>query len=202
MNISVKEYLNNPCGALSIPYWKAKNIIIPDSLVILHHTQFHYQYKEYQRFFRLLNPLKEEFLSSNNIKTINDLEDALSLLNLCFEKEDINLSIHDLMQMKKLSVYNENLWVGIEKNGKLIACGIADFDEEIKEGIIEWLCVLPDYQRKGIGRKIVHELCNRLKGLGASFVTVSGRIGNTSNPEFFYRSCGFIGSDVWYICKK
>lgn len=202
MDISLKTYLHNPCGSLSIPYWKAKNIIIPDSIVILHHTHFHQQFKEYQRFFRLIHPLTELFLPSDNIKTVNALEDVLSLLNICFEKEDINLSINDLIQMQSHPVYNKNLWVGIEENGKLIACGIAEFDEEINEGIIEWLCVLPEYQRKGIGRKIVNELCYRLKELGATFVTVSGRIGNTSNPELFYRSCGFIGSDIWYICKK
>lgn len=26
--ITLTEYLNNPCGNLSIPYWKAKNIVI------------------------------------------------------------------------------------------------------------------------------------------------------------------------------
>ncbi|MDE7264117.1 MAG: GNAT family N-acetyltransferase [Anaeroplasmataceae bacterium] len=202
MDLSVKTYLNNPCGTLSIPYWKAKNLVIPDSIVILHHTQFQNQFNEYQSFFRLLHPLNEAFFPSCEIKTISALEDVLPLLNVCFEKEDINLSISDLIKMQEHPVYNRNLWVGIEENGNLIACGIAEFDVEINEGIIEWLCVLPNYQRKGIGRKIVNELCYRLKEFGATFVTVSGRIGNTSNPESFYRSCGFLGSDVWYICEK
>lgn len=25
--ITLTEYLNNPCGTLSIPYWKAKNMV-------------------------------------------------------------------------------------------------------------------------------------------------------------------------------
>lgn len=30
--ITLTEYLNNPCGTLSIPYWEAKNITIPPIL--------------------------------------------------------------------------------------------------------------------------------------------------------------------------
>ena len=34
--MDVKEYLQNPCGTLSIPYWKAKTLAIPDSMRIIH----------------------------------------------------------------------------------------------------------------------------------------------------------------------
>lgn len=30
--ISIEEYKQNPCEALSIPYWKATDIIIPDNV--------------------------------------------------------------------------------------------------------------------------------------------------------------------------
>ena len=38
--ITLTEYLNNPCGTLSIPYWKAKNIVIPLDMKILHDRDF------------------------------------------------------------------------------------------------------------------------------------------------------------------
>ena len=38
--ITLTEYLNNPCGILSIPYWKAKNITIPTDMKILHDKYF------------------------------------------------------------------------------------------------------------------------------------------------------------------
>ena len=202
MNLTIKEYLDNPCGTLSIPYWKTKNFTIPETIAILHQSEFRGQYQKYQKFFRLINNLNNTISKFNSIKSIHITEDLLQLINICFEKENITLSIEDLYKMQKNPVYNKNLWVGIEENKKLIACGIAEFDQEIGEGSLEWVCVHPEYQRNGLGKKIVNELCYRLKELGACFVTVSGRIGNTSNPECFYRSCGFTGSDIWYICNK
>lgn len=44
----------------------------------------------------------------------------------------------------------------------MIASGIAEYDENTKEGIIEWVQVLPEYRRQGYGRMIVEELLHRL----------------------------------------
>ena len=38
--ITLTEYLNNPCGTLSIPYWKDKNITIPPDMIILRNNDF------------------------------------------------------------------------------------------------------------------------------------------------------------------
>lgn len=38
--ISIEEYKQNPCEALSIPYWKATDIIIPDNVKIIHNKNF------------------------------------------------------------------------------------------------------------------------------------------------------------------
>ena len=38
--ISIEEYKQNPCEALSIPYWKAIDIIIPDNVKIIHNKNF------------------------------------------------------------------------------------------------------------------------------------------------------------------
>jgi hypothetical protein len=46
---------------------------------------------------------------------------------------------------------------------------------------------------------IVNELIYRLSKI-ADFITVSGRVDNNSNPFRLYKSCGFVGNDIWYIC--
>lgn len=86
-----------------------------------------------------------------------------------------------------------------QKNNHIIASGIAEYDYEIKEGILEWIQVLPQYQHQGYGKIIVCELLNRLKSVCASFVAVSGLVDNETNPEKLYRSCGFTGNDIVYI---
>ena len=83
----------------------------------------------------------------------------------------------------------------------MAASGIAEFDEVCREGIIEWVQVLPAYRGRGLGKKIVDVLLNRLKSIGASFVTVSGNLDNTSKPLELYRKCGFTGDDICYICQ-
>ena len=60
--ITLTEYLNNPCGTLSIPYWKAKNIVIPPEMKILHDKEFRenilLDYID-EKYFRLYHNLKE-----------------------------------------------------------------------------------------------------------------------------------------------
>ncbi|MDE6656028.1 MAG: GNAT family N-acetyltransferase [Anaeroplasmataceae bacterium] len=200
--VSIEEYLKNPCQASSIPYWKAKVIPIPNTIVILHQNEFHEQYDNYQRYFRLLHTLNDLKPILDDTETIGRTEELLDLLNVCFEKENIELSLEDLCSMQSHPTFHKSLWVGIRAEAKLIACGIGEFDKECREGILEWICVLPQAQREGYGSTIVSVLLHRLKKLGALFVTVSGRVDNISNPEKFYRSCGFKGTDIWYICNK
>ena len=83
----------------------------------------------------------------------------------------------------------------------MIASGIAEYDENCREGILEWIQVLPEYRGKGLGKKIVSVLLNNLKKCGADFVTVSGNLDNVSAPLQLYKKCGFEGDDVWYICR-
>ena len=170
--MDVKEYLQNPCGTLSIPYWKAKTLAIPDSMRIIHCSNWNGQYGNFQSFFRIKHDL-------NDLSPIDYDYDTLS---------------H--------KTFREELCVYINAdNGKMAASGVAEFDEVCREGIIEWVQVLPEYRGRGLGKKIVDVLLNRLKSIGASFVTVSGNLDNTSNPLELYRKCGFTGDDIWYICQ-
>ena len=103
----------------------------------------------------------------------------------------------------KTPVYNAELWVMVKEkaSSEYVGCGIADFDTETKELILEWIQVLPQYRGKKIGQLIVTELLLRMKYV-ANFATVSGKVDNTTSPEALYRKCGFTGNDVWHILHK
>ena len=124
------------------------------------------------------------------------------MINESYKHENIVVSEQDILQWKQRKTFREELCVYINAdNGKMAASGIAEFDEVCREGIIEWVQVLPEYRGRGLGEKIVDVLLNRLKSIGASFVTVSGNLDNTSKPLELYRKCGFTGDDIWYICQ-
>ncbi|MBR6525201.1 MAG: GNAT family N-acetyltransferase [Clostridia bacterium] len=86
-------------------------------------------------------------------------------------------------------------------SGKIVGCGMADFDSQMQEGIIEWIQVLPEYRGKKIGQLLVNELLLRMKTM-AKFATVSGQMNNPSSPEKLYRKCGFVGNDIWHILRS
>ena len=176
--MDIKQYLQNPCEKLSIPYWKDKVITFPDSIRIIHHRDWNGQYRNYQRFFRIFHDLKS------------------------YRHENIVVTEKEILKWKQRETFREDLCVCINaEDGKMVASGIAEFDETCREGIIEWVQVLPEYRERGLGKKIVDVLLWRLKGIGADFVTVSGNLDNTSSPLELYRKCGFTGDDIWYICR-
>ncbi|MBP6086762.1 MAG: GNAT family N-acetyltransferase [Pelolinea sp.] len=107
-----------------------------------------------------------------------------------------------LKQYAKNDVYDEDLWIFIDEiypeENRPVAFGMADLDPEMKEGILEWIQVLPEYRRKGLGKALVSELLTRMKGK-AKFATVSGDCNNINDPINLYRKSGFIGKNIWYI---
>lgn len=211
MKISKEEYLTNPCGVLAIPYWKEKNLTLPDNMKVVNDKEFLQSYKEKydeKLFFRLIhnleiiNPIN---LSDNyTIGTIDintQLEDVVNTINSCYTH--IGVTLDKVKEWTKSIVFDYSLWVYIKEiqANRIVALGIAEIDKEIKEGALEWIQVLPDYHGKGLGQVIVNEILNRMKGK-ANFVTVSGEVDNSTNPEALYRKCGFTGDDIWHIMTK
>jgi ribosomal protein S18 acetylase RimI-like enzyme len=76
--------------------------------------------------------------------------------------------------------------------------GIAEINRKVPEASLEWIQVLPNYRRLGIGTALVRELCMRVWP-EVDFITVSGKVHSDSQPEKLYRCCGFTGSDVWWL---
>jgi GNAT superfamily N-acetyltransferase len=205
--MNLKKYLSNPCGSLSIPYWKDKIIDIPANIQVYHEKDFinnEANNLKVEKFFRLIHRLNHVAIENQKVKSINlkdDMDELVNMINICYKNENIQASKKDIDQWISRSVFDKDLWVKITINGKIIASGIAEFDFETKEGVLEWIQVLPEYQRKGYGKLIVNALINRLSKI-ADFITVSGRLENGSNPIKLYTECGFYGNDIWYICTK
>lgn len=211
MKISKQEYLKNPCGLLSIPYWKEQSLTLPDNMKIVNDEEYKDFYKEEyteKLFFKIIHKLDTiniiKLSANYTIDTINintQLEDVVEIINNCYT--DIRVNLDEVKKWTKRAVFDNSLWVYIKEiqNNKIVALGIAELDKDIKEGVLEWIQVLPNYQGKGLGQSIVNELLNRMIGK-VDFVTVSGEVDNLTNPEALYRKCGFTGNDVWHIMTK
>lgn len=207
--ITLTEYLNNPCGTLSIPYRKAKSITIPPNMIILHDNDFSSDIlSEYtdEKYFRLYHSLKEmpKIITDDfeiATATQKDIKAIVQIINDSYT--DISVNPELIKSYTQTPVYNENLWIMVKEKAtdKYVGCGLADYDAEAKELVLEWIQVLPEYRGKKIGQLIVTDLLFRMKGV-ADFATVSGKIDNETNPEALYRKCGFIGNDVWHILRK
>jgi GNAT superfamily N-acetyltransferase len=202
--MTLSDYLTNPCRMSSLPYWKLDRGDML-SKVSVHHGKDCLDLETcknaHQRYFRLIHHLEGVAGPSVDVRTIDisaDL-DALSLMiNTAYGHEGIRIGPGTLRGYMTLPVFDPMLWVKIEENGQIIASGIACFDPLAKEGTLEWIQVLQDHRHKGYGRLIVNSLLERLS-TKASFVTVSGRLGNSTDPERLYRTTGFQGDDVWHV---
>lgn len=202
------EYLNSPCSSLSIPYWKSKVIKIPQNIKIIHHSDFYgellndYYDERYFRLIHYLDDIDDEMSNEFFVKTadLSDIQLIVETINNCYS--DLSVSYEQIFSYTKTKVYDSNLWILVYevKTNQIVGCGIADFDSEVKEGILEWIQVLPEYRGRKIGKLIVNQLLCRMKN--ADFATVSGKVNNVTKPEKLYRQCGFVGNDIWHILYK
>lgn len=203
------EYLKSPCRASSIPYWKQKSIVFPDNMKIVHDDDYFADgFADYldEPYFRLYHGLNKIGLTNcKGIEVITatpDLTRTLAeIINLSYD--DLSVTEEQLKSYRETPVYAPDLWILLKdtKTGVYIGGGIADYDGDTGELIIEWVQVLPEYRSRGYGSIIVNNLLARMRAT-AKFATVSGKIKSPSNPEKLYRKCGFTGSDIWHILYK
>ena len=204
--ITLEEYLKAPCGTLSIPYWKWSSMSLPNNIRIMHNRECENEDMEKgEQYFRLkhdLQKLPALAIGGCEIATAEqeDFKDICNVINQCYT--DVNMTMQKLQKLTVTPVYDPSLWIVARKRsgGRIIGCAIGDLDCICREGILEWVQVLPEYRRQGIGTLMVSTLLERMSGK-ASFATVSGRVDNRTNPEKLYRKCGFSGDDIWHIVR-
>lgn len=207
--ILVEDYLKNPCGTLSIPYWKHQSIVLPNNMKIVHQSKYrksdYLEYKDetYFRLFHSLNDIENFGLDGYEIETVawDVIPCLVDIINQSYS--DMSVTYEQLIGYTQTTVYDSSLWILVreKKSDSIVGSGIADLDKELQEGIIEWVQVLPDYRGRKIGRLIVNELLRRMSKQ-AKFATVSGKVADVTKPQLLYRRCGFVGDDIWHILTK
>lgn len=203
--ISLEEYLRDPCGSLSVPLWKWRRMTVPGNLKILHQRDFvpmeGYRDECYFRLRHELQGISGQIPAGYAVRTA-EAEEILRIVEIINASyPDIRVSPEQIRSLTRTPVYAPALWLLAveESSGQAVGCVIADLDKEAREGILEWVQVLPEFRRKGIARALILEALDRME---ADFATVSGQVDNETSPELLYRACGFTGSDIWHILRK
>lgn len=205
--ISKEQYMRDPCGTASIPYWKNASIRVPENMRILHHREFRPELLEQytdQPYFRLkhdLLGLKKPEVPEGFTVSSASLAEIAGHINGCYPGAGMTTS--ELEEYTRRSVYCPALWLALreETSGEIVATGIGELDSGLGEGTLEWIQVSPEYRGRGLGSFVVSELLWRMRDR-SKFATVSGQCGNPTNPERLYRKSGFTGNDVWHVMRK
>ena len=207
--ISIEVYKKNPCGALSIPYWKAKNLTVPADMKIVHGGDFDEKILEKyhdMRFFRLIHKLENipDFAAEGiqlDVIRPDKIGELADMINRSYAHSEMRVTAALIGSLTETRVYCPELWIGAFSDGKLVGSILCDLDTEVGEAVIEWLQVLPEYRGKGVASALVCEALKKMRNR-ADFATVSGDCDNVTNPERVYRKCGFEGQDVWHILNQ
>ena len=206
--LSLQNYLNDPCGTVSIPYWKYKSIIVPENMKIVHERDMlDDELQDYndEPYFRLCHDLKKiKQMPTKEAEIISgksSVDEFVQLINASYS--DLSVTTAQMESYQQTPVYCPDLWILLKekKTGAILAGGIADYDKEAGELILEWIQVLPHHRGRGYGQLVVNCLLSKMQS-AAKFATVSGKMNSPSNPERLYRRCGFTGDDVWHILTK
>ena len=207
--VTPEAYKANPCRALSIPYWKSRHVTIPPNMRIIHDAEYEIDSGEGFRdepYFRLFHALKDIHpVPVDGISIFTATQEDIPLLVDVINRSytDLSVTVEQLESYTRTEAYCPVLWIIAydHVNACIAGCGIADFDPELREGVIEWIQVIPACRGRKIGQLIVNELLKRMADM-ASFATVSGKVNNATAPERLYRKCGFVGNDVWHILTR
>ncbi len=205
--MQIEEYRKDPCRALSIPWWKNKGLTVPEQVRIVHEEEFRAEdwpgYRD-ERYFRLIcREKKAEPVCPEGVRLRTaeegDLPQIAEILERCYP--GMTADTADLAAWREEPVFEPQLWIMAEEtDGTAMGCGLGVWDRESGEGSLEWIQVLPEYRRRGIGSLLVNGLLFRMAG--ADFVTVSGKADDPNCPEGLYRRCGFDGTDLWHILTE
>ena len=203
--VSAKDYLKNPCGAASIPYWKLAHVTLPKDMQIVHGADFREELLQGyvdEPYFRLIHHLSVAPVAAPAGYSLcrPPVEDFASHISECYA---CNMTTDEVRSFTQRAVYCPELWLALrnDKTGQIVATGIGELDRQIGEGILEWIQVSPAYRGRGLGSYVVKQLLWRMKDM-ADFATVSGQCNNPFAPERLYRGCGFTGGDVWHILRR
>ena len=206
--VLLESYLRDPCGTTSIPYWKYKRIPVPPGMKIVHQrdmTDDLLRDHSDEPYFRLYHDLKNvRRMTVPEAEIVSGGEPVSEFVRLINQSyTDLRVTAEQMESYRHTPVYCPELWVLLREKGTqtVLAGGIADYDRQIGESILEWIQVLPPYRGRGYGQVVVNTLLSKMQGK-ARFATVSGKVNDPTEPERLYRRCGFVGTDVWHVLTQ
>ena len=203
--MNAEQYLANPCGASSLPYWKTEHFVMPEGICVCRDDAFSTQSIEGpdEPYFKLMHDLRQvprAALPAGFRLVSAELAEFARHINSCYETEGVTEA--ELLRCRQRPTFDPALWLAVADtgSGELAASAIGELDGRIGEGILEWIQVSPAYRRSGLGRFLVSELLQRMQGR-AQFATVSGRVNNPDKPFALYTACGFQNPVIWHVIK-
>ncbi len=203
--LSPEDYINAPCAASSLPYWKAGRFVVPEGMLVIRDDQYKKEeYPQYEDtpYFKLIHSMKDlqkPILPKEYSAATAGFAEFSAHIRCCYGGGP---SEEELALYAERPSYDPALWVAVaDETGSIAGSGIAELDARIGEGIIEWVQVSKGRRRRGLGEYLVRELLYRMKGL-ARFTTVSGEVNNASDPLALYEKCGFGGKVIWHVLKE
>lgn len=118
--ISAAEYLADPCGTLSIPYWKARGISVPPGVKIVHDSEFseglldRYTDTPYFRLIHRLRDIPGFCVPDVVCRTIGpDYTGELAdMINICYAHSGIRVFDGDVKGWMDSAAYCPGLWIG------------------------------------------------------------------------------------------
>lgn len=122
--ISIEDYKKNPCGSISIPYWKAEKMSIPDNIKIVHNNNFDQtmlnDYND-KKYFRLFHNLKNVPTFTNNNYTYgiiskSEINELVKMINTSYTHTDVFVSTDYINGLTKTEAYCPELWIGAFDN--------------------------------------------------------------------------------------
>ncbi len=144
---------------------------------------------------QVFNLSKEFFIADFDFDKGKDFAAAAELLNRCYQNH--NHDAEEIASWCKQSVFDDSLWIWVRtrESNEDVGLGISTYQGTIKETYLDWIQVLPSYQRKGIGKMLVGETIKRA-------IDKSNIIRITGMVDGFYEKCGFRRTDSWYLITK
>lgn len=138
----------------------------------------------------------EEFLVTDyDFAQEQDHMDAAAMLNHCYDAD--HHTPDELVGWTELPVFDQSLWLWIRNrmSGEAAGLAISTYQAGIRETYLDWIQVLPEYQGRGLGRRLVSETIRRAKDR-SDIIRVTG------TADRFYQKCGFSGTESWRIASK
>lgn len=94
----LQEYVNDPCGTLSIPYWKSKELVVPENMKIIHDRDYSvgmfrgYNDEPYFRLSHNLENIGQVFWADvEPVSNSSNIDEFVRLINASYLRNKIQI---------------------------------------------------------------------------------------------------------------